>query len=763
MFERVITQTIQTISQQVLRERPMIALSEILEEDRIPYRFKPFFETEVYWWLHNEMLARSANKRFDYENPELASLLAYLEQVQFRHARFERDEFMSVLDSAVKLSYNYLCRPQITLKWYLFRGQPVKPLREVMLRFGAFVDYSYFFHVFSEWVERKIHERPTFDAISATEFERIIRRVDDQILLSCTVEDLLSMMDPLFEFIGEGDDLIIPIDALIIFFDDKNINKLVEHLERIRERGMTTVGKEEFVGLLDELLTSADENPEADFSNVYQNDELDDVVRMHLQSGAARVVGATDESIVDAATPAPVTIPAMPATAPPATAATHMRATRPPVDPALLDALDDDEPTASAPPSVAPVEEPPAAPAVETTEAVDLPPASAEMPTAADAGPAAADSIEFEPQPLVAPAPVDPEPELPDGDADLEEPGIDQAGSMATPNVRWTVPDEAASAEIEEWVEGLAEALDELEESPASAVPNLNGNGLSHAPDAHAATDDSDARARAEAEVEEAEPVAFDVSPVAQESPEIVIEPVGSEIPPEAEPDDRFDDADDAEFAAADGASDTPANVIDNVTVDERGSSDVAPDDVFETLHEGIEFDPHVEPAEFEIVDLEDEFEDDVEDVAGGDVVSDETISGFPDNPIAGRLSAFESFSESADNPVEQQSRMVDQVHNGAVHPPFEPTGAPETATPGLTDVRRHIDGMLERKLVKKIFSRDRAAYDAALDQINAAGTWRAASQILDEIFIRFEIDPYSRTALRFTDSVYARYLPGKQ
>src|SRR5688500_15662050 len=106
MFERVITQTIQTISQQVLRERPLIALSEILEDERIPYRFKPFFETDVYWWLHNEMLARSTNKRFDYENPEVAALLAYLEQVQFRHARFERDEFMSVLDSAVKLSYN---------------------------------------------------------------------------------------------------------------------------------------------------------------------------------------------------------------------------------------------------------------------------------------------------------------------------------------------------------------------------------------------------------------------------------------------------------------------------------------------------------------------------------------------------------------------------------------------------------------------------------------------------------------------------------
>jgi hypothetical protein len=744
MFERVITQTIQTISQQVLRERSQIALSEILEDDRIPYRFKPFFETEVYWWLHNEMLARSANKRFDYENPELASLLSYLEQVQFRHSRFERDEFMSVLDSAVKLSYNYLCRPQITLKWYLFRGQPVKPLREVMLRFGAFVDYSYFFHVFSEWVERKIRERPTFDAISATEFERIIRRVDDQILLSCTVEDLLSMMDPLFEFIGEGEDLIIPIDALIIFFDDKNINKLVEHLERIRERGMTTVGKEEFVGLLDELLTSADENPEADFSNVYQNDELDDVVRMHLQSGVGRVGGAEDGGADIVAAEAPVATPptAAAATAVPATTATHMRAPRQPVDPALLDALDADEPSPGA--AERSPEAEPAAP-IEVNQSIPQSPAVDEERVAeervaeervAEEG-AAPEQIDVDDESHSVepgPEPFEPVADRQTIDDDLpvdDEPEVEVESSLdheqQDSNLRWTVPDESANAEIEEWVDGLAEALEELEAEPSAGSPALNGNGLAHATSS-LPTD------------------------------EIAVEPAGAEIPPVDEI-DRSVDMHSDESEETPGETDVSPPVIDDTVVDDRGSSDVAPDDVFETIPE-----PADEPAIFEIVDLEDEFEDDIpDDIDEGDAAADDNLSVFPENPIAGRLSALESQSGFADNPVEEQSRPVDQVHNGAVYPPFEPTGLPEKTTPGMSDVRRHIDGMLERKLVKKIFMRDRAAYDAALDQINAAGTWRAASQILDEIFIRYEIDPYSRTALRFTDSVYARYLPGKQ
>jgi hypothetical protein len=290
----------------------MIPLVEILEDERIPTRLKPFFETEVRWWLYNEMLARQANKRFDYEHPELASLLSYLEQVQFRHARFEREDFTTVLDSAVKLTYNYLCRPQTTLKWYIFRGQPVMPLREVMLRFGAFIDYPYFPTVFAEWVERKQGERATFDAISATEFERVIRRIDDQILLNCTVEDLLGIIYPIFEFIGEGAEMIVPVDSLIIYFDDKNIKRLVEFLEEVRARGRDMVSREDFVVLLDELLNSAEGEPEADFSDVYQNDELDDVVRRHLESGAAPVAPVADippaDSPVHQPEPAPMAV-----------------------------------------------------------------------------------------------------------------------------------------------------------------------------------------------------------------------------------------------------------------------------------------------------------------------------------------------------------------------------------------------------------------------------------------------------------------------
>lgn len=505
MFERVITQTIQRISSEVLRDRQSVPLAEILDDERVPTRFKPFFATEVRWWLHNDVVARNANKRFDFAHQELASLLEYLEQVMFRHARFDQDEFRATLDGAVKLTFNYLCRPQTTLKWYIFRGQPVKPLSEVMLRFESFLDYEYIGNVFAEWVERKVQERSTFEAISATEFERIIRRIDDQILLSCTVDELLALLDPIFDFIGEGAEQTVPLDALIIFFDDKNVTRLVEHLDRYRAPNLM-ISRERFVGILDELLTTAEENPEADFSSVYQNDELDDIVRSHLQS-------APDD-----------------------------RETR------------DDNQNAVA------------------------------------------------------------------------EPVAEKAAAFAEP-----VADTATAFVDDDAVRARAQSADDDAMRPrAHTAP---------------AVDDAASIDDVVATFEMPRGALSDPAPLIQEAPPI--------------------------------AHDSRSIASEEKAIDDKSQPVVeAPGPSVEETH------PTVDKAT----------KPDVDDVV----------------KLAG---------DSA----------------------------------GL-------DPLLERKVLKKIFDRDRAAYDETMLQLQSAESWRQASLILDELFIRFDVDPYSRTALRFTDSVYTRF-----
>ncbi len=651
MFERVISQTIQRIANDVLRERSLIPLTDILDDERVPARLKPFFATEVQWWLYNESLARATSRRFDYEQPELNSLLNYLEQVQFKYARFEREEFLAVLDSAVKLTYNYLCRPQTTLKWYIFRGQPVRPLQEVMLRFDALSDYEYFRNVFIDWIESKQNERATFDAISAQEFERIIRRTDDQILLNCTVEDLLSIMSPLFEFIGEGEAQRVPVDALVIFFDDKNIKRLVDHLERYRDRGHEYTTREEFVAVLDELLSVADDEPEADFSQVYQNDELDDVVRRHLESGGQPGDLSAEDPLAD-----PEGAP-WPSDAPMATVAEHPPLHEPPAgnDPAGI---------------------------AETSSREHVPsPAAWASPDGSD---------------FLADHPAEP----------VHEP-IDEP--MSLPDAPAAKPSSAEAAPVVEAAPADPMPADAVH---AGAAPVESG-------------EDIIARSASEHGADEARVPSASPGPV--EPDRAPIEPVG---PP---------------------TIDAPAIRAERRRVEGNGShaSDRFGSDVAASSEgSSIGRVPANEPESPERIWHEE---------TGGDIPH----HGSPVVPaMMSDAAAIESAPEA---PRADESRR-EKESAGRSFAALTPTemARPFVTTPAqpqFGDVRRYIDASLERKVIKKIFNKSKTEYDQAIQKLNAAENWRAASQILDELFIRFDVDPYSRTAVRFTDSVYGRYL----
>lgn len=745
MFERVIAQTIQKITTETLNERAVIPLLDILQDARIPARLKPFFETEVHWWLYNEALARAANKRFDYEHPELASLLNYIDQVQFRHARFEREEFLAVLDSAVKLVYNYLCRPQTTLKWYIFRGQPVKPLNEVLLRFGAFVDYPYFPNVFSEWVERKRAERPTFDAISATEFERVVRRVDDQILLNCTVEGLLEMMDPLFEFIGEGDDQLVPIDALVIFFDDKNIKKLVDQLEAHRDRGLEVVGREGFVALLDELLSTSDDEEEADFSSVYQNDALDEVVRQHLQ-GSSRADDRYADSAQRFADDAPMTTPGE-------AAPLHH-------EPFVAEEF---------------VAEPSAADEFIAGEFIAGEFVTEERVAEEQGGMVPEVGDEYD-DGTIEPGPYGYVPAVPESSgADMYVPShADEAPSAFAPEIG--VPDGGPASYGQQGARVYADASDASDAPDASDSMGL-GRGLRETLGGEPFVDTrhsmSGMSAAGEDAVSIAEPAVMWSDSSASAADEAIASTAIIEENVVEAAGDPYDGAPEQTAAWLD-ADVMLAAVADDELSDEREESASAADLDDDDL---LVVDRELEAAGADgraddqgaLLDY-----DDREDELGGDAIDWDDDEEFAPSARV-HVVAADRDDHDADADVEELLSDDDLFGGDDAHTEFEgkqfqsafamtaeSREAINGAARSLEDVRRFIDSTLERKVLKKIFAKDRAAYDALLDRINAADTWLAAAQLLEAAFVRGAVDPQSRTAIRFTDSVYGRYISAR-
>ena len=75
-----------------------------------------------------------------------------------------------------------------------------------------------------------------------------------------------------------------------------------------------------------------------------------------------------------------------------------------------------------------------------------------------------------------------------------------------------------------------------------------------------------------------------------------------------------------------------------------------------------------------------------------------------------------------------------------------------------LDSVEFFIEDGDRKRFIKKIFRQSELAFLETLKRLDGLTSWKAASTFIDEIFIRYEVDPYSTEAERFVNAVRKRY-----
>jgi len=74
-------------------------------------------------------------------------------------------------------------------------------------------------------------------------------------------------------------------------------------------------------------------------------------------------------------------------------------------------------------------------------------------------------------------------------------------------------------------------------------------------------------------------------------------------------------------------------------------------------------------------------------------------------------------------------------------------------------DLRELIPASDQKKYIKKIFRKNEEIFHRSIDILNGKPSWREASEHIDDIFLKNDVDMYSRIAVKFTDDIYKRYL----
>jgi hypothetical protein len=266
MFEQEVERTKKRLRQHLASQQAYIALRSILENTAIDEAYRAFFRAEVQWWIYEEQTIRSGNPRFDTSNSDIARLSHRLDELYLSSARFDQEELAATIDAAVKARLNMLCRPRTALKWFVFRGEPTRTVREILLRLDYLADHAYIADGVRSWLRSRGADASPFELVSVVEFERIVEKVDNEAILELSQGQFVALLDGMYEFFSEANpDLppgCVPTEAVIIFLDDKGAIPISQALERLLYReSLTHVTRTKLLDVIDVVLASFDAQP----------------------------------------------------------------------------------------------------------------------------------------------------------------------------------------------------------------------------------------------------------------------------------------------------------------------------------------------------------------------------------------------------------------------------------------------------------------------------------------------------------------------
>lgn len=225
---------------------------ETLMQADVPQGVKCFFRAEVRRRLEGDLEKSSWFTGIRQSEGGTARVAQTLVISLTDAYRFTRQEFLDTLDLAVHFVANYLCRPQWTLENFLFDRSPQISLAALANNLAYVADYRYL----GELAVRSLRRRGQ-NEIGREDFQILIGRIDEEVVRRHDARELASLTRPLFQFFqlpGAQSGGAIPVEALLVFFEDKKLRILKEYIRGICHlRGRAHLTFDDLAQLVEDL------------------------------------------------------------------------------------------------------------------------------------------------------------------------------------------------------------------------------------------------------------------------------------------------------------------------------------------------------------------------------------------------------------------------------------------------------------------------------------------------------------------------------
>jgi hypothetical protein len=261
IFESEIELIMNGVRARTIGEAESIRLRDILHADLHP-ALKAYFRARVWQMLHQERQTEVRSKKLPYGLPEIMRLQEQIDILLVYNYLFGQHDFTLMLDHAVHFEFNFLCRPQWTLLNFIFENQRRRPTSDIRRKLEYCVDYSYY----AEIIKRYIDDRGLAE-LTYEEFSGLLEKLDQEIVARHSSVELALMTRPILRFIDSARehveqklaDSTIPINAAIVFFEDKKLNDIKERLESERDaNAVLEVSLRQLANVIEKVRTGND-------------------------------------------------------------------------------------------------------------------------------------------------------------------------------------------------------------------------------------------------------------------------------------------------------------------------------------------------------------------------------------------------------------------------------------------------------------------------------------------------------------------------
>lgn len=261
-------------------------LKEVVKSDGIPKPLRRYFQIEISMGIRELIETFKSSPNFNFTDLSIEKDLNQLQNKLKDSVNISYERFLDFLKNAIEIRFNYILRPKVTLCEICFQNSNILDTKVIINNFEYFSEYDYLESGLRNYIEDN-----SILEFEKDDFSKLLEKIDNEYIYELSANELIDLTKPIFElfnFDGLVEGSPVPIEAIMIFFDEKNIapiNTSLVNLINIEEKEF--ISKDEFIQFIKtldsdslEIVTSSGDGEE----EIISEELLDDLETNQINS-----------------------------------------------------------------------------------------------------------------------------------------------------------------------------------------------------------------------------------------------------------------------------------------------------------------------------------------------------------------------------------------------------------------------------------------------------------------------------------------------